>query len=176
MPLNYNEVQSIYRNEKNTPALQHVDENFYLELREFLLHLGEEHRDYIGELVDEIITRRRNKVLMQAMRTSDNPPLNATPEEVALFSRMVKVLAEYKMELGLVGGGAEQNKEESIKQGREKAGKQDDEKIKIRIIHFLPAIIGVDSKHYGPFKRGEVVEIPRGTAEILISKEIASEV
>jgi len=95
MPLNYNDVQGIYRNEKNAPALQHVGENFYRELQEFLSQLEEEHREYMGKLVDEVIDRRRNKVLMQAMRTADSPPLNATPEEVKLYGETVRVLERY---------------------------------------------------------------------------------
>jgi len=179
MPLNYNEVQGLYRNEKNTPALQHVGENFYLDLREFLSQLEEEHKDYIGKLVEEIVDRRMNKVLMQAMRTSDTPPLNATPEEMTLYQGIVKVLAGYKKGLAhaqVEEAAEEQDKEETIEQEEKDATERDDGKIKIRIIQPLPAIIGVDSKHYGPFEDGEEVEIPRETAEILISEKIAEEV
>jgi len=170
MPLNYNEVQGIYRNEKNTPALQHVGENFYLELQEFLSHLEEEHRSYIGKLVDEIIDRRRNKVLMQAMRTADSPPLNATAEEVTLYGEVVRVLARYREGLGQaqVEEAVEPDKEESVERMGDMA--------KIRIIRPIPAIVGVDSKQYGPFEEGQEVEIPRETAEILLGKEIAEEV
>ena len=170
MPLNYNDVQGIYRNEKNAPALQHVGENFYRELQEFLSQLEEEHREYMGKLVDEIMERRRNKVLMQAMRTADSPPLNATPEEVKLYGEVVRVLEGYN------GGRGQVQAEESVEPEKEEPVEHEGGMAKIRIIKPIPAIMGVDSKQYGPFEEGQEVEIPRETAEILLGKEIAEEV
>ena len=170
MPLNYNDVQGIYRNEKNAPALQHVGENFYRELQEFLSQLEEEHREYMGKLVDEIMERRRNKVLMQAMRTADSPPLNATPEEVKLYGETVRVLERYREGLGQV------HAEETVEPEKEEPVEHEGGMANIRIIKPIPAIMGVDSKQYGPFEEGQEVEIPRETAEILLGKEIAEEV
>ncbi len=170
MPLNYNDVQGIYRNEKNAPALQHVDENFYQELQEFLSQLEEEDRSYMSKLVDEVIDRRRNKVLMQAMRTADSPPLNATPAEVKLYGEVVRVLARYRKSLGQV------QVEETVEPEKEEPVEYEGGMAKIRIIKPIPAIMGVDSKQYGPFEEGQEVEIPRETADILLGKEIAEEV
>jgi len=170
MPFNYNDVQGIYRNEKNAPALQHVGENFYQELHEFLSQLEGEHREYMDKLVDEIIDRRRNKVLMQAMRTADSPPLNATPGEVKLYGEVVRVLEKYKGDLGQV------QVEETPEPEKEEPVEHEGDRVKIRIIRPIPAIMGVDSKQYGPFEEGQEVEIPRETADILLGKEIAEEV
>ena len=170
MPLNYNDVQGIYRNEKNAPALQHVSDNFYRELQEFLSQLEEEHREYMGKLVDEIIDRRRNKVLMQAMRTADSPPLNATPEEVKLYGEVVRVLARY------TEGRGQAREEGTVEEERVEVKEQVSGMVKIRILKPIPAIIGVDSKHYGPFEEGQEIEIPRETANILLGKGIAEEV
>jgi len=204
MPLNYNEVQGIYRNERNTPALQHVGENFYQELAEFLSQLEDEHKSYMDKLIQEIIERRKNKVVMQAMRTDDTSPLNATPEEIHLYTEIVELLGRYKENLNRVvvkeepkqGQGnvktleqedvrkVQQGGVKEVQEGVRKVQKQDnikdvpeeDGKTRIRILQALPAIIGADSEHYGPFEEGEETEIPRETAEILIGKGMAEEV
>jgi len=180
MPLNYNEVQRIYRTEKNTPALQHVGENFYRELQEFLSQLEEEHKSYMNKLIQEIIERRRNKVLMQTMRTDESPPVNATPEETRLYNEMIELLGRYRENLSRVSVREEAVKEETKESTEREDGKEiierEDGKVKVRILQPLPAIIGADSKHYGPFEEGEEIEIPRETAEILIGKGMVEEV
>ncbi len=47
------------------------------------------------------------------------------------------------------------------------------EYVKIRVLKDLPAIVGVDLKTYGPFKKREVYELPKENAEALVKQGVA---
>jgi len=76
------------------------------------------------------------------------------------------------------GGEVVGEEEEKVVEEKEEAVGEETtkERIKIRLIQPLPAIICTDLQHYGPFKEGDVVEIPRQNAKILIRHGIADEV
>jgi len=46
--------------------------------------------------------------------------------------------------------------------------------VKVRFLKDMPAIVGADMKVYGPFAKGDVVELPRVNAEVIVKQEIAS--
>jgi len=46
--------------------------------------------------------------------------------------------------------------------------------VKVRFLKDMPAIVGADMKVYGPFAKGDVVELPKVNAEVIVKQEIAS--
>jgi hypothetical protein len=48
------------------------------------------------------------------------------------------------------------------------------EYVKVRFLKEIPAIVGADMKTYGPFKKGEIAELPKPNAEALIKQEVAT--
>jgi hypothetical protein len=46
--------------------------------------------------------------------------------------------------------------------------------VKVRFLKDMPAIVGADMKIYGPFAKGDVVELPKVNAEVIVKQEIAS--
>lgn len=165
--ITYADVQRVYRSEKRSPTLQKIDNRFYSKISELLAGIEEEHREYIGKLVDEIFERRRNKIIVNAIRSPEKEPENMIPVERAFYAELTRALAKYKGKVFSEKFKGEEPAEiEKIKT----------EKIKVRFLRSLPSIIGSDMVHYGPFKEGDEVELPKDNAEILIDQEIAEEV
>jgi len=48
------------------------------------------------------------------------------------------------------------------------------ELVKVRFLKDMPAIVGANMKVYGPFARGDIVELPKVNAEIIVKQEIAT--
>jgi len=48
------------------------------------------------------------------------------------------------------------------------------ELMKIRFLKDMPAIVGADFKVYGPFAKGDVVELPNVNADVIVKQEIAT--
>jgi len=46
--------------------------------------------------------------------------------------------------------------------------------VKVRFLKEVPAIVGADIKTYGPFKEGDIVELPKENAEVLVKQGLAS--
>ncbi len=190
MALNYAELQRIYRAEKKTSSLCNVENDFYLQLNEFVSQVSGEHRDSIEKLAEEIHIRRRNKVLMQVMRSMDTEPLNSLPSEKKLYWALVDVLKEYTGSGFMEGdeSSAIRDDEEVIVDiedgdaGVEDAGDSvdvvekpefDEGMVRLRMVKAVPSIVGSDSKNYGPFNFGQQVELPKKTADILLEWGVA---
>ncbi|MEA1924371.1 MAG: hypothetical protein U9M95_00720 [Candidatus Altiarchaeota archaeon] len=183
MTINYAELQRIYRSEKKTPSLCNVEGDFYSRLNELISHVSEEHRDSIEKLAEEIHLRRRNKVLMQVIRSMDTEPLNSLPSEKKLYWALVDVLKEHAGS-GFMGGdessGGVDNgvRLEDVEDNEEKIEKPEveDDMVRLRIVKGVPSIVGSDARNYGPFNAGQEVELPKKTANILLEWEVAEKI
>ncbi len=183
MVLTYTELQRIYRSEKKTSSLCNVGEDFYSGLKELISQVRGEHRDSIERMAEDIYLRRRNKVLMQVMRSMDTEPLNSLPREKKLYWALVDVLKGY----GAPGfmGDEESSGVGDSGEGREDVEESEDEgekpvveggKVRLRLIKAVPSIVGSDARNYGPFNAMEEVELPEKTASILLDWKVAEEV
>ena len=168
MSFTYNDVESIYRLEKRSSALQKINDNFYSELHELICKVGDEHRDNLLRIRDELFTLRMSKILRLVARPGEsNPPSNMTRREKEIYEDIKSIISNYMDEIS--GGG------ESCKTIEEEKG-QKTHKLKIRILRSIPAIIGSDMEHYGPFSENDEVELPEETAKILLEREIAERI
>ncbi|RLI88316.1 MAG: hypothetical protein DRO62_03835 [Candidatus Altiarchaeales archaeon] len=167
MALSYSDLQSIYRLEKGSSSLHKVPEDFYSELSNLISRLDEEYRDSALGLAEEIYALRRGKILRLASRTGEStPPMNMTPIEREMYGEILDILSKYGNKILNLEGIPEKEEEEEL----------DDGKINVRIISPLPAIIGSDMAHYGPFKENEEVRLPKDTAKILIEQGVAEKI
>lgn len=164
MTLTYSDLQGLYRREKSSPTLIHVEENFYQELMELLSEVEGEYKEHAEDLVKEIFDLRKNKVLMHTMRIEDTLPVNATAQEQDMYKSLTKVLATYR------GRALTTSKPIPAKEEKPKVTG-----IRVRILRSLPSLIGSDAREYGPLEEGEEIEIPADTARILIEKEFVEE-
>ncbi|MBN2013976.1 MAG: DNA replication complex GINS family protein [Candidatus Altiarchaeota archaeon] len=169
MALNYSELQGIYRSEKTSAALHKVPNNFYSELSELLSKVDPEYRESTSKLAEEIYLMRIGKIMRLVLRRGDaTPPMNMTPPEKEVYGEFTSTLSRHRERILGIGG-----REEKTEEKREV---EDYDKVAVRIIASIPAIIGSDMKHYGPFREDEEVKLPKATARILVGQGVAEEV
>ncbi len=164
--VSYADVQSVYRSEKAGIELQKIDDCFYYDAFGLLEKIADEHREYIKKLVEEIFERRRNKIVLAALRSGHKEPANMVPAEKIFYARIMKDINEYRDILS----GPDKTREEKTS-----AANTVLEKIRVRFLTQFPSIIGPDMVHYGPFKEGDMADIPIDNAKILIENEAAEE-
>jgi len=171
--ITYDEIQRIYRLEKNSPSLQKIQENFYKEISEMLPRIDKSHRAHVITLLKEIYLRRRYKIILHALRTEDETksPINIIPDELEMYNGIVKSIKEYNNTIILNRLKTPEEPEKS--KTFEILGAKT---LKVKILSPLPALLGSDLTTYGPFKEDDIVELPEDNAKILISKEIAEEI
>jgi DNA replication initiation complex subunit (GINS family) len=145
--ITYADLQRIYRAEKGNTGLEKVDDDFYADCRELLANLGVEHLDYVKKLAAEIFERRRNKIVVHALRSPEKEIANMTPVEKEFYSEVVFALQRYR-DVAFSG---------SKDTGAVKKDKTVVDKLRIRFLSQLPSIIGTDMVHYGPFKEGDEI-------------------
>jgi len=166
--LSYADVQRIFRTEKNSPTLSEIPSDFYEKTRALIAKTEGEHREYLEKVLVELHERRRNKIVLYALRYLDKsaPPPHANPRELGLFEGVVDVVAE--------------NRDAVLARTPEPSPEPQKtppiEKLSVRIIKPIPEIVGADSIEYGPFKEDDVAELPKDSARILIERGFAEKV
>jgi len=163
--VSFADVQSIFRNEKNLPSLQPIPNDFYAKASALTTSLEGEHKKHLVKLLEEIIIRRRNKIVLHTLRLSEDvhPPVNITPLEEPFFREVAMLVVGHKKTLMRTESPQEEQRSEPPKQ----------ETTSVRIVKAIPEIVGADSKPYGPFKEDDVVQLPRENADILIKHGFA---
>ena len=169
--LNYEELRKVQARERASPVLQALPEGFYKEVKKLVEKKDEglkkdfsltEAKEYesILKVAEEIHERRKQKIIMRAMKSGVAGETALADEEKELFEKIRKCVEEEAENFGKMihgkGGGVD---EESIK--------------RIKILKNLPKFVGVDLKVYGPFKEGDGVEIPEKEAQLLVRRGIA---
>jgi DNA replication initiation complex subunit (GINS family) len=177
MALNYGDLQTIYRAEKGSSSLQEIPKDFYVEMAELLKKLEVGFFEPGKKLAEEIVAIRVGKLMRLASRTGDQePPKNMVSAEKEVYSKLLCLVADFR----LVALGEEKKvgfeSPTEEKPEEEPEAPVDDGKAAVRVLSPMPAIVGSDMLHYGPFAEGDEVRLPRKTARILIEKGAAEEV
>ena len=169
--LNYEELRKIQAKERASPVLQALPEGFYKAARKLVEKKDEglkkdfsltEANEYesILKVVGDIHERRKQKIIMRAMKSAAREDTMLAEEEKELFNKIHEIVEE---EVGSFG---------RMIKGKE--GKIEEESIKrIKILKNLPKFVGVDLKTYGPFKEGDSIELPDKEAQLLVRRGIA---
>ncbi len=186
----FDSLRTVQRRERDSPALSQLPDNFYSDVAAYLSEkegairqaherggsfsekIADQHRKELSNAKDvfhEIVSRRSRKILTMAWEAAsaesviDTSPL--APAESKLFEEAAESVKKFSDSLF----SAERPKveRESLK---------NEMKMKVKILQALPVFVGADMKSYGPFKEGELAELPKQNANMLISKERAEKV
>jgi len=166
--IDYGMLRDIQRQELSSPRLSKLDENFYSEIKEFLSSKKDEAfssnsilkiREYenLQKIVVSIKEKREEKILLMALR-GDKVNGSLTPEEKDLFNELTDVLKKFR---GNTDGSSEET-EETRK-----------EQLKVKLIKDIEAYKGLDGNVYGPFKKEELVSLPKTEVDWLVKAKIA---
>ncbi len=181
LDLSYDEVRRIHRLEKNSSNLVEVDEDFYNSLKLFLADEKKSYfeslkdlssssvkaRDFsnLKKMVEEIFVLREKKLLNKALvcaRTNDSFDFPMAVQEKKMISEIVGILKKHnKLLESLFSGGS---KSEDRGKGLNT--------LSVEILSDIPQFVGVDMKNYGPFKSGDVVELPLEVAKVLSKRKL----
>jgi DNA replication initiation complex subunit (GINS family) len=125
------------------------------------------------KLLEDIYLLRVGKIMRLASRTDSEPPKNMIAPEEAMYKEVLALLSEHRRRM--VGGRKESEVVDEYVQPAEESVPEDDGKAAVRILSAMPAIVGSDMSHYGPFAEGDEVRLPKKTAHILVEKGAAEE-
>ena len=165
--ITYADIQKIHMNEKAATELQKIDDCFYYDAADLLTKIDAEHREHISKKVYEIFERRRNKMVFAALRSGQKELVNMLPAEKKFYGKMAKEIEDYKEVLS-----GEPTKDKVDNTG---AANTQIKKVKVKFLTPFPSIIGSDMVHYGPFKEGDVADMPIDNAKVLVEEEAAEE-
>lgn len=107
--------------------------------------------------------------MFAALRSTQKEPANMVSVEKRFYERIAKELEDYR---GILSG----EEKGTNTACDEKHVIEDVKKVKVRFLAQLPAFIGIDMVHYGPFKEGDMAEVPKENAQVLVYEEAAEEV
>lgn len=173
-------MRRIHRLEKNSSQLSELNPDFFIDLGSFISGEREKYlsnlkngsvskaRDYsnLEEMAKEIIAIRERKLLNKALiasRTNEYSLAGMAKKEEALFKSMLAVLNDFKRDAGAMFNGQ-----------KRKSKEKDLKKLPLRILSDIPGFIGADMKEYGPFEKGQSVELPGKAAELLLQRKLAA--
>ncbi len=158
-------IRRIFEEEKNSPTLTKLPDDFFEQVRNYLEKKSKMIReesdrwalDSIKRRLQTIFERRERKILNFApsFMASGILPENLTPEEKRFFERVVECINEFHEE-------------------REKRFEREEEKlVPVTILKDVPKFVGINMRNYGPFKPGDITTLPQPNADLLIEKEMA---
>ena len=164
-PITFEFIRRVHREEQREPRLSKIPKDFYQKARDYLdqkrkLSLKKKDRlaslevKNVERLLKDIFNRRETKIVTHAIITArtDIPPPNLLEEEKEFFEAIVNTLkTERDRVLNLLF----------------KKTKELKEFVKIKLKEDIEEFVGIDLKKYGPFKKGQVVKIPKENAELL---------
>ncbi len=186
--MDYEKLYAIWLKEIENKSLQGLPPRFYEELSRYINTLRKGlNNENLGRIESKIIESelknaqfmikdlcilRLEKILKSILRKDETVEVQLNPVEKKYFKPLIDSLKNYFMFISNILEGkiiGEIEKElRSIKIDEFKK-----EKIAVRILENLPAIVGTDMKVYGPFKKGDIVVLPSKNVETLIKRNKA---
>jgi DNA replication initiation complex subunit (GINS family) len=168
--LNYSRLREMQRSEMASSELCTVEEGFYMELKDFL---EKKHTEAIGssnllvikeyenlrKISKAIVGKRTEKVVLLALR-GRKEAVGLTREETHFLSKISGIIEENDAEMAvLFEEGSENGKKDNIK--------------RVKFIKDIDPYKGLDEKVYGPFRTGEIAQLPLDEAQWLLKEKIA---
>ena len=173
-----------WRKEKENSELQRLDKDFYVQLSEHVrthiealqmldenslgARLATEENIRIAKLFKDLIWTRQRKIFESAFKEIRLSSDRLTSEEEVIYSDLLLTLEKTK----IIENNTLRGREPTIKKTVEKSKKT----LLIRFLQAIPAIVGPNTKVYGPFKVEDVAALPFENAENLIKRGIALKV
>ncbi|MFH1234190.1 MAG: hypothetical protein V1493_01095 [Candidatus Diapherotrites archaeon] len=179
--MDYDDVRRAFRLEKNSSQLCVLEADFWPSLKDFMKKERERYvedlksghiskaKDFanLEQIVLEFLAIREKKVLNKALvasRTNEFSLDGLTHGEKGLFNGLLDVLEKFRMDSSDLFGA---------KAGKERTEEKDLKKLPLQVLSDIPSFIGADMKEYGPFSKGQCVELPGKTAELLVERKLA---
>ena len=176
MNIDFDELRRIHRLEKNTSKLVEVEDDFIDSLEAFV---EEEKKNYLASLknfsssdaraftnlkriVEEIFLLREKKILNKALiasHTRDVEDTKMARQELDVYKKMLKVLEDHSLLYRELFG--EKEKAKAL--------------VEVEILKDVPTFVGTDMKEYGPFSKGDKVELPKKVSTLFLARKIAKE-
>jgi len=151
-------IEDILKKEKEEVKLQKLSPNFYSDLLNYIENLKnkiETKEGFEKEVLQRelrVIKTKFSELLVLRMEKIVNlKDQNFIPEEEKVFKEISELIKKYKKTLFA----------ETVPRT-----------LKVRLKEDLPEIVGPDLKTYGPFKKGEDVELPTNVGILLIKNRL----
>ncbi len=166
--LTYEAIRKLAMDEKASPKLNKLPDEFFENVRIYLDNKGKiaQSKDDRWELdsarrwLQDLLDIRERKLLMiaSAFVESGLTPGEVTPEEEEFFGKVVKQIKEFR------------DRKKDVSEGKR-------EKLEaVAFLQAVPKFVGVDMHNYGPFKEGDVANLPEGNAKVLLEKKAAKHI
>ncbi|UCD04404.1 MAG: hypothetical protein JSW73_02085 [Candidatus Woesearchaeota archaeon] len=136
-----------------------------------------------SQILIKINQKRTKKVIDSAIFTirsesKAKDTSNMLPFEEELYNKLIKDLEKNETkffstidEIKLIEKSKPIKKETKELKSKEKEETKTDSKLKeIRVLEDIPELTGPDLKNYGPYKKGDVAELPSELAVLIINK------
>ncbi len=181
--ITYQEIYDVLRKEKYNEALQALPDNFLEDVSVYLnekkaivsregnmfsdtLRMTRKQLDNALSIIKEILAIRQRKVLDLAFvaavtGVSKRDTESLLEHEQNLFNVTVKQLEQNQQKVSMVLNG-EIKEEKDLKN------------LFVRFRDEVPAFLGVNGNELGPFKKGDVANLPKEIAEILLADNKAA--
>jgi DNA replication initiation complex subunit (GINS family) len=187
--LSFEELRDAQRKERSSPGIQPLKPEFWKEVAEYMSNKMAKYQELsegssrftdkvlakferemrnAARVIVELYDLRERKILLLAWsevateEKVDTRPL--TPEEGELFSRMVQVSGRVRQDVLDKALAGEASKIKAV------PGKKEAKKKGVEILEDVQAFMGTDLNLYGPYSKGENVELPEKYAKLLIDK------
>ncbi|TDA33118.1 MAG: hypothetical protein DSO02_00925 [Hadesarchaea archaeon] len=168
--MNWEELERIWLEERTSRTLSPLPPKFYSEVSSYLFRLRTElegstgiRRELLEEelrearkILTELFTLRTLKAVKQYLEGSVPP--SQDERETKFFSELVGLLEKSRGEL------MERVEETPPIEPRQEL---------LVVLGKIPRIVGEDLRYYGPFEEGEIVSLPKATAELLVTHRFA---
>jgi len=165
-PITFEFIRKIQREEMSEPKLSKIPEDFYQKAKNYLEQkkviaekkeekLTEREIKNVERIMEDIFNRRETKMLNHALITvrTNLPPQNLIEDEKEFFESAVNMLrTQRERVLSLL-----------FKKTKEITGLE-----KVEFKDDVEEFVGIDLNKYGPFKKGDVANIPKDNAKLLI--------
>jgi len=164
MLLTYETIMKIVNEEKASKVLVQLPEDLFIDVKNYIEKKsqisGKEEAweiDSAKRIVQDLLDIRERKILSLALSftrsgvTSDN----MAPEEEEFFDTIVKNIKEFQKKRRISIEG------EPIKMDS------------VAFLEQLPEFVGIDMNSYGPFRKGDVANLPEENAKLLVEKRVA---
>ncbi|RLJ07903.1 MAG: hypothetical protein DRP13_03175, partial [Candidatus Aenigmatarchaeota archaeon] len=166
--LTYETIRRIAHDERESSGLTSIPESFFHDVKEYLdkkTEISKEKEDAwelenAKVVLKEILRLREKKILLAAFNfvSVGKTPENLTPEENEFFQKVADCIKEF------------QKKRKEIMEGKE------EKKTVLAMLSDVPVFVGTDMKNYGPYKKGDIANVPEDIAKLLIDKGLARKI
>jgi DNA replication initiation complex subunit (GINS family) len=198
--ITYQDLFSIYREEKGSNALVNISEDFDQSVDELISTISQktnEDSQAIKELenakklIIQIIQLRRQKIIMRSISSQDAKLMGANEREQEFYEKMLRLCIEQdewvRNLISQKRAKVENSSKTLVRQDNttqrtdEQKHEKDDQKVeqtnpntqRLKFLQPVPAYAGADGKNYGPFEVGDIANMPENEAQWMIDKKMA---